>query len=89
MKAIQIDKLLFISAICDMQKAADDVDITSKKWESMGEKSDVFDAYVEGFMQIQAIIKSYRELARKDIGSIKSLGDELEAMDLKLINFWK
>ena len=89
MNTISINRLKFVSAIASMRMAIHLLDDEKKNYETAGEKSEAFDMYVEGFMQLQNIIRDYKELVKKDIESINSIGKEVMKMDDFLIDLWK
>jgi hypothetical protein len=89
MGTIQINKVLFTSAIAGMRTATGNLDVTNKTWESMGEQSETFGLFVEGFYQLQAVMKQYQKLAYKDINAINRIGNELISLDAQLMKPWK
>lgn len=85
---ISMDKLLFASALISMTGAAGAFGTEATPWSSMGESSVVLEAYIAGFSQLQEIMKTYQELALKNVAAIRSIGDQMTAMDDRLINLW-
>ncbi len=89
MGTIGINQALFVSNIFMVRLAVDKIDTTAKSWESMGENSTVFDAYVNGFEKIKVILNLYKKLAYQDLEAISSIGKEIMEMDSKMTNLWK
>ena len=58
-------------------------------WESQGERSSVFEEYLEQYAQLQSIMLSYQELMRKDIDAIGKIGTSMLKVDQLLTNLWK
>ena len=55
----------------------------------MGEKSDVFEEYVQQFGRLQIILKNYQLLVKSDIEKINKIGDKLVETDQFLTKLWK
>ncbi len=89
MRLIKIDKLLFASALIQLQSTVNSVNVSYAGWETQGENSAVFDSYIEGFLQLHAIMQSYQKLVNKDILAMRSIGNELNEMDLRIKQLWK
>lgn len=57
-----------------MRRAANQINTTTEGWDSMGEKSTVFEEYLEQYAQLQAVMLSYQNLIHKDIDAISKIG---------------
>lgn len=89
MGTIGLDRILFTSALVAMEISACGINVTSDIWEAMGENSKVFDFYLAEYMHIQTIFQKYRELALRDVGEIRKIGNNVIKVDQKLIDIWK
>lgn len=89
MKMIGINEVTFVGALASMRRAANQINTTTEGWDSMGEKSTVFEEYLEQYAQLQAVMLSYQQLIEKDIDAISDIGDNLLKVDKLLANMWK
>lgn len=86
---IGMNRVLFVSAISQMKRAANNFTITAEKWTDLGENSKVFDVYLGAYAQLHKIMEKYQQLALKDIEAINAIRNELEKMDNTLANIWQ
>ncbi|MBQ8327756.1 MAG: hypothetical protein IJX86_11880 [Lachnospiraceae bacterium] len=89
MRSINYDNLVFLEAVGSLQTTTDNMDVTSISWETMGEQSAVFDAYLEGYKQLRLIMELYQDLLYKDISALGAVGFEMLKKDFELTNLWK
>lgn len=89
MAFLSLDKLVFVSAIANLQTKVNNVNVSYPGWASQGENSYVFDQYIDGFNQLYTIMSAYQRLVNKDIDAMRSVCEELNAMDLRLKDLWK
>lgn len=89
MAYLSLDKLMFVSAIANLQTKVNNVNVSYPGWESQGENSRVFEKYIDGFCQLYSIMNLYQKLVNKDIDAMRSVCEELDAMDLRLKDLWK
>lgn len=86
---IGMNRVLFVSAVSQMKKAANNFTVTAEKWTDLGENSKVFDVYLGGYVQLHKIFEKYQQLALKDIDAIDAIRNELEEMDNTLTSAWQ
>ena len=89
MKMIGINEVAFVGALVSMRRAANQLNTAFEGWESLGERSSVFEEYLEQYAQIQSIMLSYQQLIEKDIDAISDIGDNILKVDKLLANLWK
>ena len=89
LKMIGINEAAFVGALISMQRAADQINTTAEGWESMGERSSVFEEYLDQYAQLQAVMLSYQQLIKKDINAISRIGVTMLKVDELLTNLWK
>lgn len=89
MKMIGINEVAFVGALVSMRRAANQINTAFEGWESQGEKSSVFEEYLEQYAQLQSIMLNYQELMRKDIDAIGKIGISMLKVDQLLTNLWK
>lgn len=89
MKMIGINEVAFVGALVSMRRAANQINTVFEEWESQGEKSSVFEEYLEQYAQLQSIMLSYQQLIEKDIDAISDIGDNILKVDKLLANLWK
>ena len=89
MKMIGINEVTFVGALASMRRAANQINTTTEGWDSMGEKSTVFEEYLEQYAQLQAVMLSYQQLIEKDIDAISKIGASMLNVDELLTNLWK
>lgn len=89
MKMIGINEVAFVGALVSMRRAANQINTVFEGWESQGEKSSVFEEYLEQYAQLQSIMLSYQQLIEKDIDAISDIGDNILKVDKLLANLWK
>lgn len=89
LKTIGLNQVVFAGAMISMKHSADRINTTIDGWTSMGEKSDVFEEYVQQFGRLQIILKNYQLLVKSDIEKINKIGDRLVETDQLLTKLWK
>lgn len=89
MKMIGINEVAFVGALVSMRRAANQINTAFEGWESQGERSSVFEEYLEQYAQLQSIILSYQNLMQKDIDAIGKIGTSMLKVDQLLTNLWK
>lgn len=89
MKMIGINEVAFVGALVSMRSAANQINTAFEGWESQGERSSVFEEYLEQYAQLQSIMLSYQELMRRDIDAIGKIGTSMLKVDQLLTNLWK
>lgn len=60
-----------------MQRAANQINTAFEGWEFQGERSSVFEEYLEQYAQLQSIILSYQNLMQKEIDAIGKIGTSM------------
>lgn len=89
MATISINQVAFVTAMDSMRNNANNINTYKQGWSSLGEKSKVFDSYVNMFMQLHDIMQAYKNLALKDIESIEVIGKKTIEIDGELIDIWR
>ena len=89
MKMIGINEVAFVGALVSMRRAANQINTAFEGWESQGERSSVFEEYLEQYAQLQAVMLSYQNLLHKDIDAISKIGASMLNVDELLTNLWK
>ena len=89
MKMIGINEVAFVGALISMRRAANQINTAFEGSESQGERSSVFEEYLEQYAQLQSIMLSYQQLIEKDIDAISDIGDNILKVDKLLANLWK
>ncbi len=89
LKMINLNEVVFVSAISSMQGAADRISTQAEVWTSMGEKSTVFEEYLKQYAQLQSIFITYQKLLYKDIKAIEIIGDKISEADDRITQLWK
>ncbi len=89
MGLIGINELIFLQTTSKMTTAGNAIDGTITTWKSQGEKSIAFSQFVEDYRILQNIIKEYKKLVIKDIGTINKVGTEIIKVDDKLYKLWR
>lgn len=89
MKMIGLKEAVFISAISSMRGAADRISTQTESWTSIGEKSTVFEEYLNQYAQLQSIFLTYQRLLYKDIKAIESVGEIVIGTDEWLSESWR
>ena len=89
MKMIGINEVAFVGALVSMRRAANQINTAFEGWESQGERSSVFEEYLEQYAQLQSIMLNYQGLMRKDIDAIGKIGTSMLKVDQLLTNLWK
>lgn len=89
MKMIGINEVAFVGALVSMRRAASQINTAFEVWETQGEKSSVFEEYLEQYAQLQSIMLSYQNLMQKDIDAIGKIGTSMLKVDQLLTNLWK
>ena len=74
MKMIGINEVAFVGALVSMRRAANQINTAFEGGESQGERSSVFEEYLEQYAQLQAVMLSYQNLIHKDIDAISKIG---------------
>ena len=89
MEFIQLSSVYFASSLFSMSMSATRISSSIREWESTGEKSKAIDAYITAYLNIQYVMKSYKELVKKDIEAIKKVGEEMVKTDAAVAGLWK
>lgn len=73
-----------VNILYSLKAQADNVDVANVSWESSGEHSKVFDMYVDGYMQLQEIVRLYQQLLYNDIEAINTISKNMLKLDSEL-----
>lgn len=60
-----------------MRRAANQINTAFEGWEPQGERSLVFEEYLEQYARLQSIILSYQNLMQKEIDAIGKIGTSM------------
>ncbi len=88
-KMIGINEVAFVGALVSMRRSANQINTATEGWDPMGERSSVFEEYLEQYAQLQAVLLSYQNLIHKDIDAISEIGGSILKVDKLLVNLWK
>ena len=87
MGLIGIDELTFYMTVQDMKLAGNAINGSIGQYEN--KKARAFSLFLEEYVMLQKILKSYRELVLKDTETIKKVGKEMITLDERVLRFWR
>ena len=85
---VSMKQSVFVCAVVTARTAATRVDAALDTWSTMGEKSAVIDAYADEYLNLENILKNYREMTLDGVDSIGRIGMKIMEMDKRLSAIW-